>query len=77
MVCYIQIFKLIEIFRKLCLICCYKQKESTKSLVGGYYEKFNNEQEKTKILTQSLENSVNEVGDLSSELERRMHQVRV
>jgi len=51
-----------------------EQKESTKSLVGGYYEKFNNEQEKTKILTQSLENSVNEVGDLRSELERRMHQ---
>ncbi|XP_063691491.1 centrosomal protein of 85 kDa-like isoform X5 [Bolinopsis microptera] len=51
-----------------------EQKESTKSLVGGYYEKFNNEQEKTKILTQSLENSVNEVEDLRSELDRRIHQ---
>ncbi|KAL5272444.1 hypothetical protein ACHWQZ_G000593 [Mnemiopsis leidyi] len=51
-----------------------EQKESTKSLVGGYYEKFNNEQEKTKILTQSLDKSVTEVGDLKAELERRSHQ---
>ena len=53
----------------------YPQKESTKSLVGGYYEKFNNEQEKTKILTQSLDKSVTEVGDLKAELDRRSHQV--
>jgi len=51
-----------------------EQKESTKSLVGGYYEKFNNEQEKTKILSQSLDKSVTEVGDLKAELERRVHQ---
>ena len=53
----------------------HPQKESTKSLVGGYYEKFNNEQEKTKILTQSLDKSVTEVGDLKAELDRRSHQV--
>ena len=57
------------------IVVLSEQKESTKSLVGGYYEKYNTEQEKNKILTQSLDKSVSEVTELRSELERRTHQV--
>ena len=43
--------------------------------VGGYYEKFSNEQEKTKKLSENLDKSLIEVAELKRELEESAYQV--
>lgn len=60
--------KQVEQLRKDCATLS-GQKESTKNLVGGYYEKFNNEQEKNKILADSLDKAVTEKAELKSSLD--------
>lgn len=54
-----------------------EQKESTKNLVGGYYEKFSTEQEKTRILTESLDKSSGECTALKNTLTEREQEVEL